>query len=378
MSVSSFIYINILVGDYEMQINELVNESGNINEAQPMGFLSKLGNKALAGTGNLINKTTGIMPNFGAKAQGSLNVGALANQVMAGYQKLLGQTGEQPTEASLLAYLQKKGYPLDNAKQVIAQSTKVDEPADDDITHPTPQDDGGPMEEPASEQKPAVWSNARNPGVTGTSPAAVAPTAQESIRNILNMLVEAPSDTLKMNIVAKAIKAATQQHAGAQVQQAPQASQADPTDVAQPTSPEVGQAEPTADTPAAVRNAAAPTSNEVDPQSNVTTTNAPSTNKAKIGEPQGRQAVDNAMQTVNTVRTDRRQNVINYAKQAIDSAEQQLQSIRKNAGLPPAQDQEDEEAPADNTIDFKQAAGQQDVTAPEPNIKGLPIKNMGE
>jgi len=376
MSVSSFNNINILVGDYKMQINELVNESGNVNEAQPMGFLSKLGNKVAAGTGNLINKTTGITPNFSAQAQGRLNVGALANQVMAGYQKLLGQTGEQPTEASLLAYLQKKGYPLDNAKQVIAQSTQVDEPADDDITHPTPQEAGGPMEEPAPEQKPSVWSNARNPGVTGTSPAAVAPTAQESIRNILNMLVEAPSDTLKMNIVAKAIKAATQQHAGAQVQQAPQASQADPTDVAQPTSPEVGQAEPTADTPAAVRNAAAPTSNETDPQNNVNTTNATASNKQKVGVPQGRQAIDNAMQTVNVVRSDRRQDVIDYAKQSLDSAEQQLDSIRKNAGLPPAQ--ADEEVPADNTIAFNKAAGQQDVTAPEPNIKGLPIKNMGE
>jgi Sec-independent protein translocase protein TatA len=119
--------------------------------------------------------------------------------------------------------------------------------------------------------------------------------------------------------------------------------------------PEAGQVEPTLDTPAAVRNAAAPTSNEVDPQSNVTTTNAPSTNKAKIGEPQGRQAVDNAMQTVNSVRSDRRANVIDYAKQSLDAAEQQLASIRKNAGIPPAQTQQ---APVDNTVNFQQAAGQ--------------------
>jgi hypothetical protein len=84
------------------------------------------------------------------------------------------------------------------------------------------------------------------------------------------------------------------------------------------------------------------------------------------------------MQTVNVVRPDRRQGVIDYAKQSLDSAEQQLDSIRKNAGLPPAQNQADAEVPADNTIDFNKAAGQQDVTAPEPNIKGLPIKNMGE
>jgi hypothetical protein len=168
------------------------------------------------------------------------------------------------------------------------------------------------------------------------------------------------------NQVAPSVRSAVGGQQPAQVQAAPTTSANAPvqnapvqnTQAAGPNAvpgPEAGQVEPTLDTPAAVRNAAAPTSNEVDPQSNVTTTNAPSTNKAKIGEPQGRQAVDNAMQTVNTVRTDRRQNVINYAKQAIDSAEQQLQSIRKNAGLPPAQTQQ---APVDNTVNFQQAAGQ--------------------
>jgi hypothetical protein len=139
-----------------------------------------------------------------------------------------------------------------------------------------------------------------------------------------------------------------------------------------------GQVEPTLDTPAAVRNAAAPTSNEVDPQSNVTTTNAPSTNKAKIGEPQGRQAVDNAMQTVNSVRSDRRANVIDYAKQSIDAAQQKLDAsrLRKNAGLPPAQDQT---APVDNTVNFQQAASQQQATTPPAQNYGTRgIAGMGE
>jgi Sec-independent protein translocase protein TatA len=141
--------------------------------------------------------------------------------------------------------------------------------------------------------------------------------------------------------------------------------------------PEAGQVEPTLDTPAAVRNAAAPTSNEVSPQNNVNTTNATATNKAKIGVPQGRQAVDNAMQTVNAVRTDRRADVINYAKQAIDSAEQQLAAIRKNAGIPPAQ--KTQTAPADNTIDFQQAAGQQQTTTPPEQTYGTRgIAGMGE
>jgi hypothetical protein len=161
------------------------------------------------------------------------------------------------------------------------------------------------------------------------------------------------------NQVAPSVRSAVGgQPAPAQSAPATQAAPVQNTQAADPNAvpgPEAGQVEPALDTPAAVRNAAAPTSNEVDPQSNVTTTNAPSTNKAKIGEPQGRQAVDNAMQTVNSVRSDRRANVIDYAKQSIDAAEQQLASIRKNAGIPPAQTQQ---APVDNTVNFQQAAGQ--------------------
>jgi hypothetical protein len=161
------------------------------------------------------------------------------------------------------------------------------------------------------------------------------------------------------NQVAPSVRSAVGgQQPPAQAAPATQAAPVQNTQAVDPNAvpgPEAGQVEPTLDTPAAVRNAAAPTSNEVDPQNNVNTTNATATNKAKVGEPQGRQAVDNAIQTVNTVRTDRRQNVINYAKQAIDSAEQQLQSIRKNAGIPPAQTQQ---APVDNTVNFQQAAGQ--------------------
>jgi hypothetical protein len=158
------------------------------------------------------------------------------------------------------------------------------------------------------------------------------------------------------NQVAPSVRSAV---GGQQPAQAAPATQAAPVQNAPAVDPNAvqGQVEPTLDTPAAVRNAAAPTSNEVDPQSNVTTTNAPSTNKAKIGEPQGRQAVDNAMQTVNSVRSDRRANVIDYAKQSIDAAQQKLDAsrLRKNAGLPPAQDQT---APVDNTVNFQQAAGQ--------------------
>jgi hypothetical protein len=82
------------------------------------------------------------------------------------------------------------------------------------------------------------------------------------------------------------------------------------------------------------------------------------------------------MQTVNAVRTDRRAQVIDYAKQAIDSAEQQLQSIRKNAGIPPAQTQQ---APVDNTVNFQQAAGQQQATTPPAQTYGnRGIAGMGE
>lgn len=346
-----------------MQINELVNESGNINEAQPMGFLSKLGNKALAGTGNFINQKTGIMPNFGAKAHGRLNIGALANQVMAGYQKFLGQTGDQPTEANLLAYLKKQGYPLDNAKQVLSQASPIT--TQSDIKSPTPA--------PAATPAPAPTAPAPE-----ASPTAPAPSASESMRKLLNVLTEGPNDPIDMKLVAKAIQAAAQQHAGAQVKQA------DPTDVAQPTpggasagAPENSSvpvskngvtvnftktaqgwqgdgpdavlhkpgtngynalegewARSNGSTPADIRNAAAPTSNETDPQSNVTTTNAPAAGK-RIGKQQGTQAVDNAMQTLSAVEPGDQAAVIDYAQQRLDSLKQSTITAKPDLKVEP-------------------------------------------
>ncbi len=166
------------------------------------------------------------------------------------------------------------------------------------------------------------------------------------------------------NQVAPSVRSAVGGQQPAQAAPATQAAPVQNTQAVDPNAvpgPEAGQVEPTLDTPAAVRNAAAPTSNETDPQNNVNTTNATATNKPKIGEPEGRQAVDHAMQTVNTVRADRRANVIDYAKQSLDAAQQKLDSnsrLRKNAGLPPAQDQADAEVPVDNTVNFQQAAGQ--------------------
>lgn len=79
-------------------------------------------------------------------------------------------------------------------------------------------------------------------------------------------------------------------------------------------------------------NPGVPTSDETSVQSNQVS-NVAATNKAKVGAPQGRQAVDNAIQTVGQVRTDRRQQVIDYAQEKLDQAEQELLALRKNAGI---------------------------------------------
>jgi len=50
-----------------------------------------------------------------------------------------------------------------------------------------------------------------------------------------------------------------------------------------------------------------------------TTQPAPSTKKAKVGVPAGKQAVDQAVATVQSVRSDRRPQVIQYAKQKVDA-----------------------------------------------------------
>lgn len=255
MSFSSFKHINILVGDNIMQIKELISESGNISEAQPMGMLNKFGNKILSKVGG----------NVGSVATGKLNSGNRANQLMDKYQQWLGQTGEQASKENLLKWLAGQGLPTQNAEKVLSAPVQ-----------------------PSLMQK---VGGAVKGAVAGAQQGyADASTPQVQTQSVMRDLIDMISEDVAINNdqVSKAILAAVQQNAGAQA------------------------------TPADIRNAAAPTSNETDPRSNQTTTN-PAVAGQRIGKQQGKQAVDNAMQTVKSVRARDRGAVLQYAKQQINT-----------------------------------------------------------
>jgi hypothetical protein len=100
-----------------MRINEL-NTSKTLTEA-PLGFFSKMGNKAAAWAGNKMDA------DFGARASGKLETGKLANQLHKAFQFYLGQTGSQPTARAVLTFLQSKGYPTKSAKTILNKAAQT-------------------------------------------------------------------------------------------------------------------------------------------------------------------------------------------------------------------------------------------------------------
>ncbi len=291
-----------------MQIKELIIESETVNEAQPMSFLSKVGNKVLSKVGG----------NMGAVAKGKLASGGNANQLMGQYQQWLGTIGEKPSKENLIQWLTDQGLPVDAAQQVVN-------------TAPAPtmmQKVGGAVKGAAQGAVKGFQQAGQAPQ---PAPAQIAPVQTQSImRDLINRVSESVvlEDTpIDNSIVSKAIMAAVRQQAKGQ--SAPTAQPA-PVDATAPA--DATATVPAGTTPADAAAAVAPTSDETTPQSNQTTTNAPAAG-GRIGAPAGKQAVDNAVQTVNAVRADRRQQVIDYAQQKINDAEAQLLAIRKNAGV---------------------------------------------
>jgi len=91
-----------------MRINDIVTEQ-QLDE-KPMGFLSKLGNKAAAALGS-------------KKAQGKLDAGAEANRMSDAFYTYIGQTGQEATPEVVIDFLQKNGYPTASAEKIMGQQT---------------------------------------------------------------------------------------------------------------------------------------------------------------------------------------------------------------------------------------------------------------
>jgi hypothetical protein len=85
-----------------------------------------------------------------------------------------------------------------------------------------------------------------------------------------------------------------------------------------------------------------------------------------VGAPAGKAAIDQALQTVDRVRSDRRQGVIDYGQAELDAAERRLAKMRRRAPVAP------EPAAASATGTFQ-------PTTPAPAwAQGQPIKIGGQ
>lgn len=93
-----------------MRITDVLVETSAKTESRvdekPMGFLSKLGNKALSKLGS-------------GRAAGRLSTGDLANKIHKEYDTYLGKTGQEPSKESVMAFLQFKGYPTQGAEKIL-------------------------------------------------------------------------------------------------------------------------------------------------------------------------------------------------------------------------------------------------------------------
>ena len=72
-------------------------------EEAPQGALSKFGNY-------LGSKLSTFAPDLAQRSTGKLNTGAVANKAWSGFQQYLGQTGEKPTTANVILWLQHNKY----------------------------------------------------------------------------------------------------------------------------------------------------------------------------------------------------------------------------------------------------------------------------
>lgn len=135
-----------------MKINQLINENKQRLDEKPMGILSKAGNTIMSKLGS-------------GRASGKLQTGDLANKMHKEYDTYLGQTGEEPSAESILAFLKFKKYPTQNVAAYLASPEAQD------------QAPAGPGEAPAKTAAPAATAAptaAEQPATAPEAPAASA------------------------------------------------------------------------------------------------------------------------------------------------------------------------------------------------------------
>ena len=141
-----------------MKINQLINENKQRLDEKPMGILSKAGNTIMSKLGS-------------GRASGKLQTGDLANKMHKEYDTYLGQTGEEPSAESILAFLKFKKYPTQNVAAYLASPEAQD------------QAPAGPGEAPAAPAKAAAPAANAAPAASEEPAAAPAAKAAPSFNN---------------------------------------------------------------------------------------------------------------------------------------------------------------------------------------------------
>jgi hypothetical protein len=155
-----------------MKINQLINEHTQRLDEKPMGILSKAGNTIMSKLGS-------------GRASGKLQTGDLANKMHKEYDTYLGQTGEEPSADSILAFLKFKKYPTQNVAAYLASPEAQD------------QAPAGPGEAPAAAAAPektaapaanAAPTTPEAPAASAEAPAAEPATAAKPAPSFNNQL----------------------------------------------------------------------------------------------------------------------------------------------------------------------------------------------
>jgi len=139
-----------------MRYNEYTIPVETVVDEAPMGFIKQ-------GVNKLASKIPG---SIGAKAAGSLETGGNANAMYKEFYNYLGKTGQQPTTASVSAFLQSKGVGADIIKKYVVA------PAGSTANYP--QGGAGSEQPAASGEAPPVQPPAATP-TSGKAPPVQPP-----------------------------------------------------------------------------------------------------------------------------------------------------------------------------------------------------------
>ena len=125
--------------------------SNTLDEAQPVGALSRAGNW-------LKSQLPTFAPGTAATARGAKPTGNKANAMKLQYQEWLGSVGENPTQENLLSWLKSNNFPTSAADKIFAGSSNTSTAAGTSSTA----------------------ANANPPTATGTSSPAASPTTRNA------------------------------------------------------------------------------------------------------------------------------------------------------------------------------------------------------